>query len=285
MIFTVAHLEYPREMALFLPTTAGSSAFLMASMLLGFTLIPPSMNTKDTELQFVLHRADERGHADHGWLNTYHSFSFAGWHDPKKMHFGALRVLNDDAVAGGGGFGTHPHDNMEIVSIPTSGALEHKDSMGNASVIKTGDVQIMSAGTGVRHSEFNHSATDPVSFFQVWIYPDAQGLTPRYDQEPYELAPPGEPLTCMVSPDGEAGVKIHQKAWFHMGRLNEGQSIVQDVHGAGQGLYIMVLEGSAAVAGQALKRRDAIGVWDTQNVKIEASSDCQVMVIEVPMLW
>jgi len=243
------------------------------------------METPDSPMQFVVHRADDRGHANHGWLDTHHSFSFAGWHDPKKMHFGALRVLNDDAVAGGGGFGTHPHDNMEIVSIPTSGALEHKDSMGNASVIKTGDVQIMSAGTGVRHSEFNHSPTEPVSFFQVWIYPDTQGLTPRYDQEPYELAPPGEAMTCMVSPDGEAGVKIHQKAWFHMGQLEKGQAVAQDLHGAGQGLYVMVLEGSAKVAGQDLSRRDAIGVWETQSVSIAATSDCQVLLIEVPMRW
>lgn len=271
-------------MALLLPTTAGSSAFLMASMLMGFTLIPDPMNTMDTQLQFVLHRADERGHADHGWLDTYHSFSFAGWHDPKKMHFGALRVLNDDAVAGGGGFGTHPHDNMEIVSIPTSGALEHKDSMGNSSVIRTGDVQIMSAGTGIRHSEFNHSDSDPVHFFQVWIYPNEQGLTPRYDQEQYVLDPQGG-LKCLVSPDGGEGVQIHQNTWFHMGDVTSGAVQAYALHGADQGVYVMVMEGEAKIEGQILGRRDAMGLWGTESIDVEATEDCRLLLIEVPMHW
>lgn len=237
-----------------------------------------------SEVQFVLHRASERGHADHGWLDTHHSFSFAGWHDPKKMHFGALRVLNDDVVAGGGGFGTHPHDNMEIVSIPTAGALEHKDSMGNSSVIRTGDVQIMSAGTGIRHSEFNHSATDAVHFFQVWIFPDERDLTPRYDQEQFNIPAPGS-LACLVSPDGEEGVRIHQNAWFHMGDLTAGQALRHPLHGAGQGLYAMVMEGNAEIAGQSLGQRDAIGVWDADAVSISATEDCRLLLIEVPMHW
>jgi len=233
--------------------------------------------------QFVVHRAEDRGHADHGWLDTHHSFSFAGWHDPQKMHFGALRVLNDDAVAGGGGFGMHPHDNMEIVSIPIKGALEHKDSMGNASVIRTGDVQIMSAGTGVRHSEFNHSADDPVQFFQVWIYPNEQGLKPRYDQEPYALDAQG--MTCIVSPDGQQGVRIHQNAWFHCGNLELGASIQHALHGTDQGLYVLVVEGEARIAGQALSRRDAMGIWDVDAIEVEALQDCQLLLIEVPMHW
>ena len=236
------------------------------------------------EVQFVLHRADDRGHANHGWLDTHHSFSFAGWHDPKRMHFGALRVLNDDAVAGGGGFGTHPHDNMEIVSIPTRGALEHEDSMGNSSVIRTGDVQIMSAGTGIRHSEFNHSATDPVHFFQVWIFPDERDLTPRYDQERYVLPEDGD-LACLVSPDGSEGVRIHQNCWFHMGDLKAGKTLSHAVHGAGQGLYVMVMEGRVEVAGQSLGRRDAIGIWDVEAVAIDAEDDSRVLLIEVPMRW
>ena len=264
-----------------------SSLFIAANgILLSFIFSSPhSMSvTTETKAQFVLHRADERGHADHGWLDTHHSFSFAGWHDPQKMHFGALRVLNDDIVAGGGGFGTHPHDNMEIVSIPTAGALEHEDSMGNASVIRTGDVQIMSAGTGIRHSEFNHSATDAVHFFQVWIFPDERDLTPRYDQEQYAMAEPGQ-LTCIVSPDGERGVRIHQNAWFHMGDFEAGQSIHHKLHGPGQGLYAMVMEGEAQVLGQTLGRRDAIGIWDYESVRIEAGTECRLLLIEVPMQW
>jgi len=268
------------------PNTLGmASAALVALLMQGGTTSSIVMETPvSPEVQFVLHRADERGHADHGWLDTHHSFSFAGWHDPKRMHFGALRVLNDDAVAGGGGFGTHPHDNMEIVSIPTRGALEHEDSMGNSSVIRTGDVQIMSAGTGIRHSEFNHSASDPVHFFQVWIFPDERDLTPRYDQQRYVLPESGE-LACLVSPDGSEGVRIHQNAWFHMGDLKAGTDVAHAIHGAGQGLYVMVMEGRAEIAGQSLGRRDAIGLWDAESVAIHAQEDSRLLLIEVPMRW
>jgi len=271
-------------MTLFVSLKAGSIGALAGSMLLGFTFISDPMDTMDSKVQFVVHRAVDRGHADHGWLNTYHSFSFAGWHDPKKMHFGALRVLNDDEVAGGGGFGTHPHDNMEIVSIPTSGALEHKDSMGNSSVIRTGDVQIMSAGTGIRHSEFNHSESDPVHFFQVWIYPDEQGLTPRYDQEPYAMDPHGG-WQCIVSPDGGEGVRIHQNAWFHMGDVKSGDVQAYALHGADQGVYVMVMEGEAMIGGETLGRRDAMGLWATESIDISATEDCRLLLIEVPMHW
>ncbi len=243
-----------------------------------------SMNAGlESPVQFVVHHAKDRGHADHGWLNTHHSFSFAGWHDPAKMHFGAMRVLNDDVVSGGGGFGMHPHDNMEIVSIPTQGALEHKDSMGNSSVIRTGDVQIMSAGTGVRHSEFNHSASEEVAFFQIWIYPSEQGLEPRYDQEPYE--PNSNGLTCIVSPDGAEGVRIHQRSWLYTGQLEAGEKLSQPLHGAGQGLYVMVLDGAVTIEGQLLERRDAMGIWDAESVELDANSSCSLLLIEVPMQW
>lgn len=269
-------------MSSLLPLCAGQ--WIVAGWMGYFSFSPAMDSSAPSQVQFVVHRADDRGHADHGWLDTYHSFSFAGWHDPNKMHFGALRVLNDDAVAGGGGFGTHPHDNMEIVSIPTSGALEHKDSMGNSSVIRTGDVQIMSAGTGVRHSEFNHSATDPVRFFQIWIYPDEQGLPPRYDQEQYTMGAAGE-WKCIVSPGGEEGVRIHQNAWFHLGDLASGQSAKYALHGGGQGLYAMVLDGEVQIQGVSLTRRDAIGLWNTDWVEMTASADCRMLLIEVPMQW
>lgn len=263
----------------------------LCAALFGAFSVMAQPSTKDVAMtqdspsraQFTVHRAEDRGHADHGWLDTHHSFSFAGWHAPDRMHFGAMRVLNDDVVAGGGGFGMHPHDNMEIVSIPTLGALEHQDSMGNSSVIRTGDVQIMSAGTGVRHSEFNHSASEDVAFFQVWIYPNKQDLEPRYDQEAYALESSG--MTCIVSPDGADGVSIHQNSWFHMGRLNAGEKWSQPLHGADQGLYVMVLEGDALVEGQLLGRRDAIGVWDINAVELEAQSNCSLLLIEVPMHW
>ena len=178
----------------------------------GWTQAQSPMNT-------VFHPADSRGHADHGWLDTYHSFSFASWHNPERMHFGALRVLNDDAVTGGAGFGTHPHDNMEIVSIPLSGDLEHQDSMGNATVIREGDVQIMSAGTGIMHSEKNHNAGEDVRFLQIWVFPNERDLTPTYGQITMDLDDQRDKLQCVVSPDGSEGVQIHQKLMVPRGPL------------------------------------------------------------------
>ena len=233
----------------------------------------------------VFHPADSRGHADHGWLDTYHSFSFASWHNPERMHFGALRVLNDDAVSGGAGFGTHPHDNMEIVSIPLSGDLEHQDSMGNATVIREGDVQIMSAGTGIMHSEKNHNAGEDVRFLQIWVFPNERDLTPTYGQITMDLDNQRDKLQCVASPDGSEGVKIHQKSWFHVGRLSAGWKDSYALHGAGQGVYAMVLEGQATVCGQPLGRRDAIGIWNTERVDMEATDDARLLLIEVPMQW
>lgn len=237
------------------------------------------------EPQCVLHRAAHRGHADHGWLAARHSFSFAGWHDPSRMHFGALRVLNDDVVAGGGGFGMHPHDNMEIVTIPLVGALEHRDSMGNASVIRTGDVQAMTAGTGILHSEFNHSESQSVELFQVWVYPNRKDLVPRYDQSRYDVKGASGSFAGLVTPDGSSGVRIHQNAWFHLGEFKAGQRVSYQVHGSGQGAYLMVVDGQAEVLGHDLGRRDAIGVWDADQFEIHASLDCVLLLIEVPMHW
>ena len=238
-----------------------------------------------TTMNTVFHPADSRGHADHGWLDTYHSFSFASWQNPERMHFGALRVLNDDSVTGGAGFGTHPHDNMEIVSIPLSGDLEHQDSMGNATVIREGDVQIMSAGTGIMHSEKNHNADEEVRFLQIWVFPNERDLTPSYGQLTMDLDNQKDNLQCVVSPDGKEGVQIHQNAWFHIGRLSAGWKDDYNLHGAEQGLYAMVLEGQATVAGQRLGRRDAVGIWDAASVNIEADEDTRLLLIEVPMQW
>ena len=238
-----------------------------------------------TEPNCVLHRAADRGHANHGWLDARHSFSFANWHDPKRMHFGALRVLNDDVVAGGGGFGMHPHDNMEIVTIPLAGALAHRDSMGNASVIRTGDVQAMTAGTGIPHSEFNHSDRDPVKLFQVWVFPNQKGLSPRYDQHHYDVSAVHGAFVGLVTPDGSSGVQIHQNAWFYLGEFREGQRISHPFHGADQGAYLMVVEGEVEVLGHHLGRRDAIGIWASDQMEIHASQDCVLLLIEVPMHW
>jgi redox-sensitive bicupin YhaK (pirin superfamily) len=250
------------------------SLFAMGS----WTQAQSTMNT-------VFHPADSRGHADHGWLDTHHSFSFASWHNPERMHFGALRVLNDDAVTGGAGFGAHPHDNMEIVSIPLSGDLEHQDSMGNKTVIREGDVQIMSAGTGVMHSEKNHNADEEVRFLQIWVFPNERDLTPSYGQLSMDLADQKNTLQCVVSPDGKEGVQIHQQAWFHIGQLSAGWNDRYNLHGSGQGVYAMVLEGEATVAGQSLSRRDALGIWNVEDVNIEANEDTRLLLIEVPMQW
>jgi redox-sensitive bicupin YhaK (pirin superfamily) len=238
-----------------------------------------------TSMNTVFHPSDSRGHADHGWLDTYHSFSFASWHNPERMHFGALRVLNDDAVTGGAGFGTHPHDNMEIISIPLSGDLEHQDSMGNKTVIREGDVQIMSAGTGVMHSEKNHNTDEDVRFLQIWVFPNERDLTPTYDQITMDLADQRDRLQCVVSPDGKGGVRIHQNAWFHVGQLSSGWKGSYELHGAGHGVYAMLLEGEASVAGQELGRRDAVGVWNTESFHIEVNEDARLLLIEVPMQW
>ena len=238
-----------------------------------------------SSMMTVFHSADSRGHADHGWLDTYHSFSFANWHNAERMHFGALRVLNDDKVTGGAGFGTHPHDNMEIVSIPLSGDLEHKDSMGNTTVIREGDVQIMSAGTGVMHSEKNHNSKEDVRFLQIWVFPNERDLNPSYGQITMSLEDQKDKLQCIVSPDGEQGVRIHQKSWFHVGQLSKGWRKSYKMHDEGQGVYAMVLEGEAIVGNQRLGRRDAVGIWNTTDLDIEAISDARILLIEVPMQW
>jgi redox-sensitive bicupin YhaK (pirin superfamily) len=261
---------------------ASISALTLTAMLSG---CGSAQGQPATSMNTVFHPAESRGHADHGWLDTYHSFSFASWHNPERMHFGALRVLNDDAVTGGAGFGTHPHDNMEIISIPLSGDLEHQDSMGNKTVIREGDVQIMSAGTGVMHSEKNHNANEDVRFLQIWVFPKERDLTPSYDQITMNLADQRDNLQCVVSPDGRHGVRIHQNAWFHVGQLSSGWKSSYALHGEGQGVYAMLLEGEAMVAGQALGRRDAVGVWNTESINIEVSEDARLLLIEVPMQW
>lgn len=232
----------------------------------------------------VLHKAETRGHANHGWLNSYHTFSFANYYNPDRVHFGALRVLNDDTVAAGMGFGTHPHDNMEIISIPLEGDLEHKDSMGNTTVIRNGDIQVMSAGTGVHHSEYNKNRDHLVKFLQIWVYPNQRNVQPRYDQITLNAADRKNKLQQIISPNADdAGVWIHQDAWFHLADFDAGKTAEYQIHKAGNGVYAFVLKGDVNINGQALSTRDGLGIWDVDSFSIEASSDAEFLLMEVPM--
>ena len=234
----------------------------------------------------VLHKANTRGHANHGWLDSWHTFSFAGYYDPSRMHFGALRVLNDDTVAPGMGFGKHPHDNMEIISIPLEGDLEHQDSMGTSSVIRKGDIQSMSAGTGIVHSEKNKNNDQMVRFLQIWVIPNQRGVTPRYDQVSIEEKEKENKLATVVSPVGskEGGVHIHQNAWFNMAKLDANISLKHDIRKQGNGLYAFILEGDVRVNGIDLNRRDGLGISATDSVEVKAVSDVYVLLMEIPML-
>jgi len=217
-------------------------------------------------------------------LNSYHSFSFANYHNPERMNFGTLRVLNDDTVAAGRGFGTHPHRNMEIISIPLQGDLKHMDDMGNATVIKQGDIQVMSAGTGVAHGEYNNNRDSEVKFLQIWVIPQAQNVQPRYDQVQLEKLAQDSDFYQILSPNkDDQGVWIHQDAWFHIGEFKEEKSTVYSIKKEGNGAYLFVLDGEAAVNGQNLLQRDGFGIWDTSNFEINAKKNSRILVMEVPM--
>jgi redox-sensitive bicupin YhaK (pirin superfamily) len=232
----------------------------------------------------VIHKAATRGHADHGWLNAWHTFSFAGYHDPARVHFGALRVLNDDRVEAGMGFGLHPHDNMEIITIPLEGALEHKDSMGNTGIIRAGDVQVMSAGTGVYHSEFNSSKEQPVSLLQIWVFPMQRNVTPRYDQKTFDVSERRNRLQTVVSPMGESeGLNIHQQAWFSLGSLGAGSAVEYALNRKDSGLYAFIIEGKAKVNGTLLERRDGAGFADETMINISAEEATEILLMEIPM--
>ena len=236
-------------------------------------------------MKTIIHKAGTRGHAKHGWLDSYHTFSFAGYYQADRMHFGALRVLNDDTVAGGMGFGTHPHDNMEIISIPTSGDLEHKDSIGNTQVIKQGDVQVMSAGTGVQHSEKNKNQDQPVKFFQIWIFPNLKNVEPRYDQQHFDDTEKHNRLLTVVSPLGsnDPGVQIHQEAWFSLGKLDKDFQTIYELKKNGNGVYVFVIEGEVSINGELLQKRDGMGITDTTGFDLVANTDAEVLLMEVPV--
>lgn len=232
----------------------------------------------------IYHPSSSRGHANHGWLDSHHSFSFAGYFNPERMRFGMLRVLNDDIVAPGMGFGKHPHDNMEIISIPLKGALVHKDSTGRSEIIKTNDVQIMSAGTGIMHSEMNASDKEPVNFLQIWVFPKKRDITPRYEQKTFNPEERINKWQTVVSPDGNNGsVTINQDAWFSLVNLEEGQSIHYENHPGTNGVYVFVIEGSVTLGSNTIGRRDAMGIEGNSQIILKANKNAEVLLMEVPM--
>jgi quercetin 2,3-dioxygenase len=234
-------------------------------------------------MKTVLHKAESRGHAYHGWLDSHHTFSFANYYNPERIHFGVLRVLNDDVVQGGMGFPQHPHDNMEIISIPLEGELEHQDSMGNKFVIKKNDVQVMSAGTGIFHSEKNKHKDKAVKFLQIWVFPREKNIKPRYDQITYDPAKRHNQWQRIVAPDEAEAVSINQDAYFSLGQLDAGKTLAYDFALKGNGLYVFVLEGKVSVEGQPLNKRDGLGIWEIDKITVEAQEIAEVLLMEVPM--
>lgn len=232
----------------------------------------------------VLHKADTRGDANHGWLHSKHTFSFANYYNPERMSFGVLRVLNDDRVAAGMGFGKHPHSDMEIISIPLEGDLKHMDSTGRSEIIKQGDVQVMSAGSGIQHSEMNANKDKEVKFLQIWVVPNERGVTPRYQQITLEEGARDNKLQQVLSPNADdEGVWIHQDAWFHLGKLDKGTAVTYDIKKTGNGVYAFIIEGDATINGQKLEKRDGFGLWDVESLDITADSNAEVLLMEVPM--
>jgi redox-sensitive bicupin YhaK (pirin superfamily) len=232
----------------------------------------------------IFHPAPERGHVDFGWLDSHHSFSFGNWYNGEKVHFGALRVLNDDVVKGGNGFDSDPHDNMEIISIPLKGALAHKDSTGIEGILSTGDVQIMSAGSGIRHSEYNASHFDPVNFLQIWIFPKQLNIRPRHEKRSFDPAGRINRWQVVVSAvPGDGGLYIYQDARLALTRLDAGRNLDYQIAFEGNGVYVFVVNGSISIGDTTLSKRDGLGVTNTDSFTIQALTDAEVLAIEVPM--
>ncbi len=235
-------------------------------------------------MKLTVHRSGCRGHADHGWLKTWHSFSFANYYNPDRMHFGALRVLNDDIIEAGMGFGTHPHDNMEIITIVLNGELEHRDSMGNGSVIRPGEVQVMSAGTGIRHSEFNHSEENEASLLQIWVFPDQKNVEPRYGQAKFQEEELNGKWRTVVSPDGaDDSLWIHQQAWFSLGNFNADSGINYELKKPGNLIYLFLISGEVEVGAESLKQRDALCIEQIEDkVDLKIMMDSKLLLMEIP---
>ena len=236
-------------------------------------------------MKTIIHRGSGRGHANYGWLDTRYSFSFANYHDPEKIHFGALRVFNDDTLEGGGGFDRHPHDNMEITTIVLEGSLEHHDSMGHKQQIRAGEVQVMTAGTGIFHSEYNADEKKPLKLFQIWVFPAMKNLTPRYDQKEFDPEERNDRWQRLVSPDEAGPLMLNQKTWFSRTKLSAGKNIEYTLHDKSHGVYVFMIDGTADVASARLETRDAIGISETEEISIRAGKDSDILLIEVPMQW
>lgn len=234
-------------------------------------------------MKTVLDRADSRGYADHGWLKTYHTFSFANYYNPQRIHFGALRVLNDDWVAPGEGFGMHEHRNMEVVSIPLKGYLRHGDNLEHSEVISPGDIQVMSAGTGIYHSEFNDSRSEELEFLQIWVFPAEEDTKPRYKSYDIRKVLKDNRLEYIIAPDGEAPASILQQAWFSLGRIDTGTVLDYKLHFGNTGVYLFIIDGEIKVDGRTLHKRDGMGLWETEKIEIETLKDSELLAIEVPM--
>ena len=257
------------------------STFQTLMQQVGFNHLP---NKEHKTMSTVIHKAATRGQANHGWLNSHHTFSFANYHNPERMNFGVLRVLNDDKVQAGQGFGTHPHDNMEIISIPLEGDLEHKDSMGNIAVIKEGDVQVLSTGTGITHSEYNKNKDKDVKFLQIWVFPNKKNVTPKYDQISIRDIEKENEFYQILSPNKEdQGVWINQDSWFHIGKFSKGNSDEYTIRKKGNGVYAFVLDGEVEINNEKLSKRDGMGIWDTDSIQVKASQNTRVLLMEVPM--
>ena len=232
----------------------------------------------------IFHPASSRGAADHGWLQAKHSFSFANYYNSERVQFGALRVLNDDIIAPGMGFGTHPHDNMEIITIPLDGTLEHKDSLDNIGVIETDEIQVMSAGSGVYHSEYNKNKDQSVSLLQIWVFPNKKNVTPRYDQKNIKDLKKLNSFYPIVTPNQNGpGMWIHQDAWFHLGEFDKETRINYNINKKGNGVYAFLIEGSVQIDGESLEKRDALGIWDTEKFELLANQNSRILLIEVPL--
>ena len=248
---------------------------------IGFNHLPKK---ESKTMNTLLHKANTRGNANHGWLDAKHTFSFANYHNPERMHFGVLRVLNDDKIAPGMGFGTHPHDNMEIITIPLEGDLEHKDNMGNGTVIKNGDVQVMSAGNGITHSEFNANKDQDVKLLQIWLFPNKKNVEPRYDQISLNKLEKENQFYQILSPNSkDEGVWIHQNAWFSIGKFNKLIATEYKLRSGKNGVYAFVINGNVTIQDQELKQRDGFGIWNTDAISIEADKNSKILLMEVPM--
>jgi len=261
--------------------TKNVSTYEKLSEQVGFNHMP---NNEIITERTVLHKANTRGSANHGWLKVNHTFSFANYHNPNRMNFGVLRVLNDDTIAGGRGFNTHPHDNMEIITIPLEGDLEHKDSMGNGTVIKNGDIQVMSAGTGIKHSEFNANKELPVKVLQIWLFPNKRNVEPRYDQLSLKSISKQNTFNQILSPSSiDQGVWIHQNAWFSLGEFTQDMDINYTLNSDTNGVYAFIIEGDAVIQKQKLEKRDGFGILNSKELNISAKKNSKILLMEVPM--